>query len=290
MNPYSAFVRAYVQQVDSGRSLPHGGFPPCRRPDLKAEAPKALFFAPHPDDECIVGALALRLLREAGVAVTDVAITLGSRKDRQLERLEELKGACDFLGFRLVQTAARGLDGIKPDSRQAGIPAWTEAVGIIAGIIEKENPRIVFFPHQEDANGTHIGTSLLLHDALEKLGAKVDCLVFETEFWRPMQCPNLMVECSETDLADLIAAITFHRGEIARNPYHLTLPAWMQDNVRRGSEMVGGQGAESPDMHFAALYRVRRRRAGRFEEVFKGGKIITCRESLKDVLAGWLSA
>ena len=39
-------------------SFPLGGFPPTLRPTLPAKSPKALFFAPHPDDETIVGALA----------------------------------------------------------------------------------------------------------------------------------------------------------------------------------------------------------------------------------------
>lgn len=48
-----------------------------------------------------------------------------------------------------------------------------------------------------------------------------------------------------------------------RNPYHLGLPAWMQDNVRRGGELVGGQGEAAPDFAFATLYRMRRWKAGR---------------------------
>ena len=69
--------------------------------------------------------------------------------------------------------------------------------------------------------------------------------------------PNLMVESSPADVADLVAAVSFHRGEVARNPYHLSLPIWMADNVRRGSERVGGQGGSAPAFHFATLYRLR---------------------------------
>ena len=65
-----------------------------------------------------------------------------------------------------------------------------------------------------------------------------------------------MVESSIAEVADLVAAIAFHVGEVQRNPYHLTLPAWMQDNVRRGGEIVGGQGGAVPDYRFGTLYRV----------------------------------
>jgi hypothetical protein len=81
-----------------------------------------------------------------------------------------------------------------------------------------------------------------------------------------------MLEISSTDLADMIAAVTFHVGEVSRNPYHLLLPAWMMDNVRRGSELVGGQGGAAPDYMFAALNRLRRWRQGRLERYFEGGK------------------
>ena len=57
-------------------------------------------------------------------------------------------------------------------------------------------------------------------------------------------------------VADLVAALSLHVGEVARNPYHLSLPAWMQDNVRRGSELVGGQGGRAPEFTFATLYRL----------------------------------
>ena len=56
----------------------------------------------------------------------------------------------------------------------------------------------------------------------------------------------------------MMTALSFHVGEVQRNPYHLLVPAWMQDNVRRGGELVGGQGGAAPDFAFATLYRLRR--------------------------------
>jgi hypothetical protein len=99
----------------------------------------------------------------------------------------------------------------------------------------------------------------------------------ETEFWRAMADPNLMVESSPDDVADLVAAVSFHRGEVARNPYHLFLPAWMADNVRRGSELVGGQGAGAQDFHFATLYRL--------TEWFNG-RVVPCLKAPRPIPAG----
>ena len=85
-----------------------------------------------------------------------------------------------------------------------------------------------------------------------------------------MATPNLMVESSPDDLADMMTALSFHVGEVQRNPYHLLVPAWMQDNVRRGGELVGGQGGAAPDFVFCTLYRLRRWHEGRLRSDVRG--------------------
>jgi len=273
-NPYLQFVTNCQRLVAEARRLPLGGFAPRPAPALAADAPRALFFAPHPDDECIVGALALRLAREAGMAVVDVAVTLGSKKARQAARLAELQAACRYLGYRLVPTGPCGLEKVNRHTRQNDPARWADMVRVIADILLEQRPRVVFCPHERDWNSTHIGTHYLVMDALARLPGDFGCFVVETEFWGAMDDPNLMAEVSAQDLADLIAATTFHVGEVARNPYHLSLPAWMMDNVRRGAELVGGQGGASPDFAFAALYRLRRWQGGRLERVYDGGKLL----------------
>ena len=54
----------------------------------------------------------------------------------------------------------------------------------------------------------------------------------------------------------LIRALACHFGEVARNPYHLRLPAWFADSVRRGGELVLGAGSTPPDADFATLYQL----------------------------------
>ena len=133
-------------------------------------------------------------------------------------------------------------------------------------------PRIIFLPHDNDWNSTHIGTHFLVMDALRQMPGSFKCYLVETEFWGQMTDPNLMVQISAEDLTDLVTATTFHVGEVKRNPYHLLLPAWMMDNVRRGSELVGGQGGVAPDFTFATLYRLRRWTWGAAAKVLKKGK------------------
>jgi LmbE family N-acetylglucosaminyl deacetylase len=285
MNPYKQFVADYAGLVSKAKSYPLGKFEPAPRPPIAPDAPKALFFAPHPDDECIVGGMALRIMREARMNLINVAVTLGSKKERQAERLRELQNACHYLGFTLVPTAPNGLEKINPKTRQQDPAHWAACVKVIAEIIAKYQPRVVLFPHEHDWNSTHIGTHFLVMDALKQMPRGFECFLVETEFWGQMTDPNLMAEISAEDLADMITATTFHVGEVKRNPYHLLLPAWMLDNVRRGSELVGGQGGAAPDFTFAVLYRLRKWTQGRVEKMFEGGKQIDRSTNVRELFA-----
>jgi len=273
-NPYHRFVLDYVHRLQSGRLHPLGGFSRCPRLELAPDAPKVLIFSPHPDDECIIGGLPLRLLRQARMRVLNVAVTQGSKKERQAERFRELQGACDYIGYGLVQTRPNGLEKVNAKTRAQEPGFWAESVRIVAEILSENRPKIVLFPHEQDWNSTHIGTHFLVLDALKSLEPEFSCFTVETEFWGAMATPNLMIESSPEDVADMVAGTSFHVGEVTRNPFHLFLPAWMQDNVRRGSELVGGQGEAAPDFTFATLYRLRRWNRGRLENVFEGGKIV----------------
>ncbi len=279
MNPYHSFVSKFARLKEEGLKLPLGALPPAPRPELPPTAPHVLIFAPHPDDECIIGGLPLRLLREAKMKIVNVAVTLGSKKERRQERLRELRGACEFLGFDLVPAKPDGLEAISTKTRKGRPAEWLKAVDIVAGLLRQHQPKAIFLPHENDWNSTHIGTHCLVADALFSAGESFNCWIVQTEFWGQMSNPNLMIESSEADVADLVAATSFHTGEVKRNPYHLLLPAWLQDNVRRGGELVGGQGAAAPNFTFATLYRVCRWKNRRFEDAFSGGKTISVRDN-----------
>jgi len=278
MNPYIKYVSSFEKLVVDGRSLPLAGFQPAARPNIAPDAPKALFFAPHPDDETICGGLALRLLREAQWNVIDASVTLGSLPERKAPRLKELSDACNYLGFGLTQLAPLGLDNLKPATRAKDPAAWSKMVESAVRILNEHRPRAVFLPHELDWNGTHIGTHFLVMDALKAV-PDLKCHLVETEFWGQMQTPNLLAEYSRETVADLIAATTFHVGEVKRNPYHLLLPAWMQDNVRRGSELVGGAGQPAAQFMFAQAYRLRRWNGSQIEDCFAGGRFLPLSEN-----------
>ena len=275
MNRYRQFVSEFERLLQKGKSLNPGKISKAPCPKIPASAPNVLIFSPHPDDECITGGLALRLLREAKWNIINVAVTLGSNRARQAARRRELQNACASLGFGLIMLGARGLEHINPDTRAKNPAHWRSAVKTVADILVEQKPRVIFVPHENDVHPAHIGVHLLVLDALKTLPRGFACFVVETEFWGQMADPNLLVEIGAEDLADLIAALSFHAGEVKRNSYHARLPAWMLDNVRRGAELVGGRGAKAPDFAFAAIYRLQKWRGGKLQKVFSGGKLLS---------------
>lgn len=224
-------------------------------PDLQAlpkDGPTILLFSPHPDDEIITGALPLRLRREQQARVINVAVTLGSREDRREARKEELRRACDVVGF---ENHLLGWKQITPDAKRNEPDRWQSCVIEVTELIRSTAPTLVLLPHALDGHPAHVGVHLLVQEALTKIEAPSRWVV-ETEFWHPNREPNCLLESSAEDVAILITALSEHVGEIERNPYHRLLPAWMLDNTRRGAERISGAGALVPDFHFSTLYRI----------------------------------
>ena len=272
-NPYEEFVESFSSSMRKGLDLPLGNIAPPPVYTVKSNAPKVAILSPHPDDECVMGALALRLKRETGATVVNIPVTFGSNPARKAERKEELTNACKWIGFEIHDLKDGGLEKITPESRSQDTKHWEQAVSNLTRTIELIKPDILFFPNATDWNRTHLGVHLLTLDSLNQIKSASITLI-ETEFWGQIKEPNLLVESSSKEVSDLVAALSHHEGEVRRNPFHLRLPAWMQDNVRRGAEVVGGQGGKAPDFEFATLYRVSRMEKGKIYLPWEGGRLL----------------
>jgi hypothetical protein len=101
-------------------------------------------------------------------------------------------------------------------------------------------------------------------DALAKQSPDFSCSLIQTEYWHPIEEPNLMIGIGENDAATLLSALACHEGENARNPFDARFPAYLIDNVRRGSERIGGKGVASAAMDFAMLYQFGVWKSGKF--------------------------
>ncbi|MCP4412341.1 MAG: PIG-L family deacetylase [Gammaproteobacteria bacterium] len=253
-NPFLDYVEQIASTHQKAKQLSVSGS--CKKTTSDS---RLLLFSPHPDDECITGLLPLRLQRELGMEIINIPVTFGSNIKRQAERSEELEAACRFLGWK--------------NHRQRNDYLSLE-VEEIAQSLEEFKPELIFVPHKGDWNTRHVSTHHLVMDALKLMGSNFSCTVIETEFWAAMTDPNLMVAADAITVADLMAATSQHVGEVIRNSYHLSLPAWMQDNVRRGSELITGQGKEVPDFLFATLYRLNQWTGSKIQKAEGQGKII----------------
>ena len=286
MNPYQNLVEKIAALVENGNKLPLGEFTIEEREPQADGAPVAMILSPHPDDECIIGGLPLRLQRENGYRVINVAVTQGSHPERQIPRLEELIPACKYLNFELVQTDPRGLSRIKPEVRESDPCYWSKATEITKGIIEKYNPKIILFPHELDQNSGHVGVNLLAFDALKACDDSISPVICETEFWSPMRDPNLLMEISNKELTDMLTALSFHVGEVKRNPYHIRTPMWMVDNVRRGGEIVGKQGGSPPDFTYGVIYRLSQWNKNQKNNFLDEGVFISAHEDICQLIPG----
>lgn len=222
---------------------------------------KVLLFSPHPDDECIIGLLPLRLQHECEYEVINVPMTFGSRDERKAGRLGELENACGYLGWGNLR--------VREDLENL-------TVEDVKRTLVEYGPSVIVFPHDADWNSRHVEVHHTVMRALAEMSEDFSCLVVETEYWGAMDAPNAHVEGSVEQLAELVAATSLHVEEVARNAYHLRLPAWMQDNVRRGAELVGGQGEGAPDFDFSTLYRIQVWRDGGLEALYDGGRVFAC--------------
>jgi LmbE family N-acetylglucosaminyl deacetylase len=225
-------------------------FPPAPLIQKKSISFTVMILSPHPDDECIVGSLPLRLMKENNAHVINVAVTLGSKKERQAPRQKELEAACELLEMELA---------ILPEN-------WKQKEKELKSLIQKYQPQLILAPHTKDFHPTHIQTGELLKKILPSLKT-MNTLIAWTEFWGYMQKPNLLVEVPQEILELQMHALEKHKGEVERNPYHLRLPAWMMDNVRRGSEVIGGKGTSSSQMAFGVIYLLQKCIKGKLSSV-----------------------
>jgi LmbE family N-acetylglucosaminyl deacetylase len=235
---YRSYVLAFENQYRAAsgftsNALPSLGAPPVLRSGH--DRPHVLIVAPHPDDECLMGSYALRMKEEWGAVVWVYPYSLGSRADRQGPRWLELQASVQVLGFELIDARKKTL---------------AQALDVVA-------PEIIFAPHGDDGHATHIAcskaTELAMIQWLEQYPGQ-EIIWNQTEFWHAMRSPNLLIPLSAEHVIRMGEALEKHVGEVARNPYHLRLPGWLMDQVRRVETVAGAGSSAHPEWVFGQLY------------------------------------
>jgi N-acetylglucosamine malate deacetylase 1 len=233
-------------------------------PVISQGVPTALLFSPHPDDESIGGALPLRLMQESGYQIINVPMFYGSVVEQRARRQHELEAACSVLRFAIEAPTTGGFSGIKFSLRDSEQVIWKQMVALLAQQITQHQPAIIICPHAEDGHPSHVGAHFLVIDALATMPKTFECGIAFTEYWQPQREPNLLMEIDASIAGKMIAALSCHAGETSRNPFHLRLPAWLMDNVRRGAETVGARGSAAPDFDLGIILQIGRWKNGKF--------------------------
>lgn len=208
-----------------------------------------LIVSPHPDDECIMSSLALRLKIENNAKIINTAVTLGSKIERQKERSIELRNASHVLGIESVILSEN----------------WLKKEKELKALIQKYNPKIIIAPHIKDGHPTHIKTAKLVKKVLSSKKI-MPTIIAWSEFWGQNPKNNIIVEVPTDILEIQMKSLEMHKGEIERNPYHLRLPAWMIDNVRRAEQVIG-QSQKVPEFAFGSLYQLEFVKNGKFKKI-----------------------
>ena len=235
---------AYVHQFQTLYLDARGQKPETLEPlarHLGTVPKRIVIVAPHPDDECLMAGIALRAKLEHGAEVAVLPFTYGSMVNRQRDRKTELDHALQILHFTKLDPRGSGEDELDFDQVKLALLEFC--------------PDAVILPHPRDGHSTHIRCSEIAIRATLEIAQeeKRRIQVFQSEFWQSLESPNLLLPLSEEVVTRMGKALLCHVGEIERNPYHLTLPAWLMDQVRRGSEIHKG-GAKGNTV-FGQLYR-----------------------------------
>jgi len=256
-----SYVDRFVEAYEYGRQLlGHAGKEvPAVSGSLDLLCPDAgtlLLCSPHPDDELLTGALALRLMKEKRCRVINLAFSLGSDPNSKSRRFAELQDACSVVDFewRLAKQPL-GFDNIRPQA-QEDHAEWQAMVEMIVAHFQEIAPDILVMPHAGDGHPSHQGVNLLACEALKLYSQQREkhLVVAETGFWHPQADPKLMVSLDPVDLALLLSGLEKHAEEMARNPYALQMPARMMASSGRGRELLQGLGEGKGGALFAELY------------------------------------
>ena len=261
------YVEQFSELFEHGQQLPvvaSAPAPSSRSLPMRTGRHTVVICSPHPDDEALCGALPLRLQGE-DTRVLNLAMTLGSNPARQKQRQAELAACCRILGFdcRLVHEP-RGFSNISRADKTDDALTRQERLDILTDHFNRELPELILFPHAQDGHPAHEEVHRLALAAAKQHSETHNrkMLLAETGYWHPMSEPNLVLGLAPATIARLITALLCHQGEIGRNPYHLSLPARLMDNVRRGTEIMryGDRRVQFP---FAEIYRLSWLESGR---------------------------
>jgi LmbE family N-acetylglucosaminyl deacetylase len=192
-----------------------------------------LQLSPHPDDEVIGAGATLLALRAAGHRVINVACGLG-RPDQARRRETELREACARAGFELVI----------PD------PSLELAAWVAARLVE-DDVDLVVSPSPHDGHHAHEIVGRAAREGIERSGGGARWWLWG--LWADLPLPTLVTEFGEARMAEVLAVLAAHAGELDRNDYAALVRCRAVAGRVLGAERVFGFGSAGLEAPYAEL-------------------------------------
>lgn len=192
----------------------------------------ALHLSPHPDDEAIGAPATLLALREAGHRVINVACGLG-RPGQAARREAELREACARGDFELVV--------LDPSLE---IAAW------VAARVGEGDIDVVVSPSPHDGHPAHEVVGRAAREGIERGGG---AHWWMWGLWADLPLPTLLTEFGEARMAEALAILAAHAGELDRNDYAALVRARAVAARVLGAERAFGFGCAGLDPPYAEL-------------------------------------
>jgi LmbE family N-acetylglucosaminyl deacetylase len=195
---------------------------------------RVLHLAPHPDDEVLGAGATLLALLQAGHEVTNLAVSLGRRGDRERRR-HELERACGQLGLPLeVLEPPLDMSGGEGDDLDAAEER------LDASLRERLSAYdLVIAPSPHDQ---HPGHELVGRAAAQAVAQQVSDppRLWLWSLWSSLALPTTIAGFDEPALVRLDRALREHRSQLERNGYDRLLRAKAIVDAVLGPERVLG--------------------------------------------------
>lgn len=196
--------------------------------------------APHADDESIGAPATLMALRDAGWHVVNVTCSLGGPEERDRRRAE-VQAACAQAGFALEVLEHLGAPLRGPDVAEVQL-VLEHAV---ADVLHRHRPPIVVAPSPHDGHGGHevVGRAALAACTRAAAAGTEVPRLWLWGLWADLPLPTVLVPFGEERLAEILAALECHAGELARNDYRRVVAGRAAAVASLGPERVFGFGS-----------------------------------------------
>jgi LmbE family N-acetylglucosaminyl deacetylase len=177
-----------------------------------------LHLAPHPDDEAIGAGATLIALRKAGHEVINLACSLGQPEDHKRRRAEAERASkrADFeFEVHEPQLAISHDDDLDLAQRML--------VATLTDLIPERRVSLIVSPSPHDGHHGHEVVGRAARDALRRLELPPRWWMWG--LWADLPFPTLVTLFDADLLAEVLAVLAEHEGELARNDYDLAVPA-----------------------------------------------------------------